>query len=370
MRQLIGQHLYIGVSGYSLTDSEKKFIVENNIGGIVLFERNLQSPQQIHQLCSEIQSLRHKMPDKSPIAIGIDMEGGRIARLKAPFTQWPPLKKLGDIDSPTMSFHFSYAMGKEMKSVGINLDFAPCIDVFNNPKNTVIGDRSISSDHEIVAKHASAIIRGYVKSEVIACAKHFPGHGYTVIDSHHDLPMEDLSLERITEIELNPFRKAFKSRVDMVMTAHILFKNIDAKWPVTLSEIFIKKMLREEMKYKGIVIADDLDMEALAKHYDKSVIPVQALKAGIDILLYCNEAESPARVIDRIEKALKDGELNKADLESTYKRLIEFKKAKIPNPDPLPFKEVASLIGHTDHFKLSQAISNGEIIKDLSMAAD
>src|SRR6478752_7151566 len=151
IRHIIGQHFFIGISGHALTADEKKFITENNIGGICLFGRNVADPKQVHDLSSEIQSLRHKQADKAPLFIGIDMEGGRVHRLKAPFTVWPPLKKLGDLDAPTVSFHFANRMGQEMKSVGINLDFAPCVDVFTNPANTVIGDRAISSDPESVA---------------------------------------------------------------------------------------------------------------------------------------------------------------------------------------------------------------------------
>lgn len=361
MKQLIGQHILIGVSGLTLTDWEKKFIVQNNISGVVLFARNVSEPKQIRDLCAEIQSLRHQTIEKTPLYIGIDMEGGRVARLKAPFTQWPPLKKLGDLDSPTASFHFSHAMGMELKSVGINLDFAPCIDVFTNPKNTVIGDRAVSSDPEMVAKHASALIRGYLKAEVIPCGKHFPGHGDTVIDSHLDLPIEDASLERLNEVELVPFKKAIRSRMDMLMTAHIRFTSVDPEWPVTLSEIFLKKMLREELRYKGLIITDDLDMKALAKHYDTADIPVRALQAGADLLLYCNEPDSPPKAIEGIEKALADGKLKKEDLQETYKRILMMKKENIFNPDPMPIGDALKIIGHENHQKLAQGIAAGSV---------
>lgn len=365
MRELIGQHVLIGVSGYALTSDEKKFIVENNISGVVLFSRNVSEPKQVWELCSEIQSLRHQTTEKTPLYIAIDMEGGRVARLKAPFTEWPPLKTLGDLDSPTLSFNFARAMGQELKAVGINLDFAPCIDVFSNPKNTVIGDRAISSDPEMVAKHTSALIRGYMKSEIIPCAKHFPGHGDTIIDSHEDLPVENADMERLNSLELIPFKKAFKSRLEMTMTAHIRFPKIDPEWPVTLSEIFLKRILREEMKYRGLIITDDLDMKALASHYDRAMIPVRALQAGADLVLYCNEPESPPRAIEGILKAVSDGQLKKADLENTHKRILAMKKEAILNPDPAPWNQASQWIGPENHLKLSQAIARGEVPNDL-----
>jgi beta-N-acetylhexosaminidase len=360
MKTIVGQHFLIGVSGHTLTNDEKKFIVENNISGVVLFGRNCSEPKQIRDLCAEIQSLRHQMIEKTPLYVAIDMEGGRVARLKKPFTQWPALKKLGDLDSPTTSFSFAQAMGAELKAVGINLDFAPCLDVFSNPKNTVIGDRSVSVDPEMVAKHATALIRGYFKSEVIPCGKHFPGHGDTVIDSHEDLPIEQSDWERLQSLELIPFVKSFKSKMDLLMTAHIHFPKIDNEWPVTLSEIFLKQILRDKMNYEGLVITDDLDMKALAKHYDRTQIPVRALQAGCDLLLYCNEPESPPRAIESILKALKDGQLKESDLNNTYSKILAMKKQNIPNPDPAPWNEAQSLIGHPDHLKLSLSILKGE----------
>lgn len=365
MNQLIGQHMFIGVSGHKLTTEEKKFIVENNIGGIVLFGRNVSTPKQVRDLCEEIQDLRHTMVDKAPLFIGIDMEGGRVARLKAPFTQWPPLRKLGDLDAPTASFHFSNRMGKELKAVGINLDFAPCVDVFTNTANTVIGDRALSSDPEMVAKHSSALVRGYVKADVLTCAKHFPGHGNTLIDSHLDLPVENKTLEELDALELIPFKKTFKARVDMVMTAHIMFPEIDPEWPVTLSEIFIKDIIREECRYRGLVITDDLGMKAMANHYDADEIPVRALEAGADLLLYCNEPEMPPRAIEAIMEAVAQGRLTKENLENSYKHIMEVKKAKITAPDPFSVEEVEEIVGNPEHKKIADAIMSGQMPEGL-----
>lgn len=361
MNKLIGQHMIIGIAGQNLTDSEKSFIINNNIGGIILMGRNVGDPKQVRNLCAEIQSLRHQTVDKAPFFIGIDMEGGRVARLKPPFTVWPPLKTIGDLDNATVTFHFSNKMGQELNAVGINLDFAPCVDVFTNPQNKVIGDRSISSDPELVAKHASALVRGYIKSHILSCAKHFPGHGNTLVDSHEDLPVEELDLQRLESLELIPFRRTFKARVDMVMTSHILFKNIDPDWPVTLSELFIKKILRDQCRFRGLVVTDDLDMKAMAKHYDPKQIPVRALQAGVDLLLYCNEPASPPRAIEGITEALTQGQLKKADLEASYKRILDVKKEKIPHPDPISVEEMLEIVGSSEHQTIAQALSKGEV---------
>ena len=365
MVKQIGQQMIIGLSGPTLTKDEANFIIENNIGGVILFDRNIQNPQQLHELCTQIQSLRHKMQDKAPLFISIDMEGGRVMRLKAPFTKWPPLRKLGDLDSPSATFQFAFMMGREMKAMGINLDYAPCVDIFTNPKNTVIGDRAVGTTPEIVGKHASALVRGYVKSEIIACAKHFPGHGNTIIDSHDDLPVEDADLARLEKVELEPFKKAFRSRLDLVMTAHIRFSKLDNEWPVTLSEKILKELLRGSLRYRGLIISDDLDMKAMTKYYDREMIPVRALQAGCNILLYCNEPASPPIGIDAITKAVAEGTVSKKTIEENYRMVLDLKKNKIPNPDPLPLAEASKIVGHPDHQRLVAGILEGKIPEDL-----
>jgi len=363
----IGQLLVIGIKGTVLDSEEKKFIVDNNIGGVIFFARNIESPKQIHGLISELQSLRHKMADKAPLFIGVDMEGGRVARLKAPFTQWPPLKKLGELDSATLCFKFAETMGIELRSIGFNLDFAPCVDILTNPKNTVIGDRSLGSDSENVAKLGSALVRGYIKANIIPCAKHFPGHGNTLLDSHEDLPVEkDVDLARLLEIELNPFKRAFRARLDMVLTAHIQFPKIDPEWPATLSEIFLKKILRGDLGYRNLVITDDLDMKALTKNYSPEVIPVRALQAGNDLLLYCNDPTKPPIALVAIEKALESGALKKEEISEKHGRILALKKSKMKTPDPQDLATVSRLIGHPDHLRLSKAIFSGEVPADLA----
>lgn len=365
MRKLIGQHLIIGLSGKTLTSDEKKFIIENNIGGVILFSRNIESLEQVHALNTEIQALRHQMIDKAPLYISVDMEGGRVARLKAPFTTWPPLRKLGDLDSTSAAFKFSQMMGTELKAVGFNVDYAPCVDVYTNPKNEIIGDRSLGEDPELVAKIASALVRGYIKSEVEPCAKHFPGHGNTLLDSHEALPIEEKSLDELRTCEMIPFKKSFRARLNLVMMAHILYKKVDPEWPASLSEIWIKNILRDELKYRGLILSDDLDMKALTNHWDKETIAVQAMKATANILLYCNEPESPKIGLDAIEKALSDGVLPKNQIEAGHKMLLEHKRANLLHVDPPSLEEAKKMVGHPTHMRLSQAIASGDVPEEL-----
>jgi len=365
MLDKIGQLLIIGIRDKVLTQDEAEFIITNNIGGVILFGRNLETPQQIHALVSSLQSLRHKTRDKLPLFIGIDMEGGRVARLKAPFTQWPSLSKLGKIDSTSLAFKFASSMAAELRAMGINLDFAPCVDTLTNPKNIVIGDRAISTDPEQVAKLTSALVRGYIKGGIIPCAKHFPGHGNTLIDSHEELPVESVDMARLKEVELVPFKKVFRARLDMVMTAHIKYNHIDPEFPATLSKKVIHDLLRTELRYRNLVVTDDLDMKALTKHFTTEQIPVRALQAGCDLLLYCNNFDNPPIALESLTKAVKDHTLTAKQIDESYNRVVALKRDVLRNPDPVAFAAAIKLVGTTDHERLSTAITSGDIPADL-----
>ena len=364
-RTKIGQQIIMGLKGPKLEKDEADFIVKNNIGGVIFFKRNVESPEQIRELVSEVQSLRSRMADKAPLFVSIDMEGGRVHRLKAPFTQWPALAAVGKIDSTSVAFRFAQAMGEELRAVGINLDFAPSLDIYSNPANTVIGDRSLATTAEPVARMGSALVRGYIKAGVIPCAKHFPGHGNTLIDSHVDLPVENKSLEELEALEIEPFKKAFRARLDFVMAAWIKFPKIDPDWPAGLSEIMLKKVLRERFKYRGMIMTDDLDMKALTLNYDKATIAVRAVTAGCNVLLYCNEPDSPPTAIDALEKAVVDGKVPLATIEENQRLVLELKKEKLAQPEPLSSDEISRIVGHPDHLKLSKAIVSGIVPAEL-----
>jgi beta-N-acetylhexosaminidase len=367
VENLVGQLFFIGIDGPELSAKEADFITKNNIGGVTLFGRNLKSPAELHKLCTDLNNLKIKSLSKAPLFIAIDMEGGRVHRLKAPFTQWPSLGKLAKLDSTSVAFKFANMMGLELRAMGINLDFAPCVDVFTNPKNVLIGDRSLGTDPEFVAKMASALVRGYIKAGVIACAKHFPGHGNTVIDSHEDLPIEEVDMATLESRELIPFKKTFRARMDMVMTAHIKYTKIDPKYPATLSPTIIKQLLRENMRYKNLIISDDLDMKALTKNYTREEIPVLAMQAGCDILLYCNEPSSPPIGLEQIKKAVRDKTISEAQVNESLKRVTALKKEFLTTSGPIPLAEASKLIGHPEHIRLAKSIAEGIVPEDLKV---
>ncbi|MCB0393549.1 MAG: glycoside hydrolase family 3 protein, partial [Bdellovibrionales bacterium] len=293
------------------------------------------------------------------------MEGGRVHRLKPPFTQWPAMKMLGDLDSAAFAFKVAEAMGSELLSIGINVDFAPCVDVLTNPQNKVIGDRSFGSDPELVSKISSAMVRGYVKSGILPCAKHFPGHGNTLLDSHEDLPVEEKTLQELTDTELPPFKRAFRARLDLLMTAHILYSKIDPEWPATLSPKIIQEICRKDLGYRGIVMSDDLEMKALTKKWSHEVIAPQAFRAGCNILLYCWDISTPAKGLQAVIDAVNKNELDRALIDDSYNRVVSLKKSRLSKIEPLPYEEVKRLVGHPEHLSLAKSLRAGELPDDI-----
>lgn len=354
--------IMMGISGVQLTAEEKKFIIQNNIGGVILFSRNYQDPQQLFELCSEIQSLSQQQEDRAPLFIGIDQEGGRVQRIKtSPFTVWPPLDRAGQLDNTTLTFTWSNLLSEELRAFGINLNFAPSLDVFTNPANKVIGDRAISSDCKMVEKHASAWVRGAIKAGVLSCAKHFPGHGNTLLDSHIDLPVENTTRAELDARELVPFKKAFRSKVDFVMLAHIVFPQIDPKWPASLSSIFVNDILRKDLFFRGLIITDDLDMGALTRHHSKAEIAVRSVDAGAEILLYCNEPDSPVIAMESLIKACESGRLKKDLIEQTHLRISVEKKQKLQNSRALDFEEALEMLKNPERQKFADEVRAGRV---------
>lgn len=361
IRRSLGQSLIIGLKGPSLTPEESKFIVENNIGGIILFGRNLETPEQILALNRDLQKLSQTMPDRVPLFISIDMEGGRVLRLKEPFTKWPSAGALGRLNSSSVVFELARAMGTELFSIGINMDFAPSCDILTNPKNTVIGDRAFGTDAETVSKLASAFVRGLVKSNIIACAKHFPGHGNTLLDSHEDLPIEETTMEQLEARETVPFKRTFRARLDLVMTSHILFKNVDPEYPATFSNKIINGLLKDKLRFRNLVVTDDMGMKAVAKKYDIATAAVLAYKAGCNLLLYCNDFAAPEIAMKALMDAATKNQIDPNEITSNHRKILDLKKAKIKNFNLGTYSEIQHLIGAADHVEMAKAVTEGRM---------
>lgn len=306
VRNHIGQLAIVGFDGHTAPSSLKALAREFDLAGVILFARNVSSPAQVADLAREIHSLARDLP----LWISVDQEGGRVARLRRPFTEWPPMITLGRASDDQLAARFARALAAELRAVGINLDYTPVLDLHTNPANTVIGDRAFGDRPADVARLGRVIIRTLQSEGIAACGKHFPGHGDTSADSHHALPVVEHPPERLREVELVPFRAAIEEGVASIMTAHLLIPSLDEERPVSLSRTIIHGWLREELRYQGLVISDDLGMRAITDRYGAEEAAVAAIGAGCDAVLLCGpDVEQHARTLEALIHATEQARL-------------------------------------------------------------
>jgi beta-N-acetylhexosaminidase len=279
-----GQLLMVGIPGPRVDAVARKLVRDLQVGGIILFARNIQAPEQVWELTRDLQREALDATGR-PLLIAVDQEGGRVQRLKAPFTIIPPARELGMTRTPEEVELLCRQVGRELALVGINVNLAPVLDVPRSPACPQ-WDRAYSSDPDRAARFALAAIRGYLAGGVIPVAKHFPGLGDTMADSHEVLP-QALSGDAKREADLRPFREVAAAGVPMVMTAHLLVPEWDAQ-PATISAAALQDWLRRRLGFQGVIITDDLEMGGISTSLSVSQGAQAALAAGADLLLICN----------------------------------------------------------------------------------
>lgn len=316
LRRRLGQLLIGSLPGPAMTVEMRALAREFDLGGVILFARNVEHPEQVLELAHEAESLGVE----APAWVSVDQEGGRVARLKAPFTVWPPAAVLSRAPSPELATRFAQALARELRAVGVSLDFAPVLDILTNPKNPAIGDRALSSDAAAVATLGAAIITALQAGGVAACGKHFPGHGDTTVDSHVELPVVDHAPDRLRAVEFAPFRAAIAAGVGFVMSAHVVVPAIDESRPATLSAPMLR-LLREELGFGGVVVSDDLDMQAIARTWAPPEAAVAAITAGCDAMLVCSgNVDVQAATLEALVKAVESGALPMARVDDALAR--------------------------------------------------
>jgi beta-N-acetylhexosaminidase len=345
----IGQRLVIGFEGQKPSTEIRQLLREYAVGGIILFSRNVEEPEQLVELTVELRSIARESRHEAPLLIGVDQEGGRVARLQDPWTRWPAARALGRTRSEDMAREMGAALARELASCGIHCDFAPVMDVDSNPDNPVIGDRSFGDDPDLVGRIGAAMIRGLQKGDVAACAKHFPGHGDTDKDSHLDLPRLSHACERLDAVELRPFRAAIEADVAMIMTAHIVMAALDDGVPATLSSRVIGDLLRRDMGYEGVIASDDLEMKAISTSWSMERAAVLAAQAGCDLLLVCHTPDAQAAAAEGLIRAVETSDLSRESLDASERRIQSLKRrycARDVDPDPRSARRTAGLPEH------------------------
>ena len=295
-----------GFAGTSLTVELRALAREFSLGGVIYFARNVEEPEQVAEVSREIAALTADLPPW----VSVDQEGGRVARFRRGFTVWPPMATLGRSGDVELARQFARALAVEMRAVGITLDFAPVLDIFTNPKNTVIGDRALAGRAEDVATLGVAIIEELQRGGVAACGKHFPGHGDTLADSHHDLPLVEHDPDRLRAVEFVPFRAAIAAGVASMMSCHVLVPAFDEERPGTLSRTIVQGLLRDELGFDGLIFTDDMEMKAIAARMPVPDACVAAIAAGCDAVLVCSgNHDLQAATIEALIRAVERNEL-------------------------------------------------------------
>ena len=302
--------------------------LERGLAGVVLYKRNFRSVEQLRELTAEIRRAARR-----PVLIGIDQEGGTRFALDEPFTAWPSAAELGRAHDIGLTEQVARAMAVELRVAGCNLNFAPMLDLNVNPESPVTKDRSFGADPHLVAKMGVAFARGLRAGRVLSCAKHFPGHGDTSVDPHHDLPVFSGTMERLESTELIPFAAAVTAGVATIMTAHILLPNIDPERPASLSRKMLDGVLRRHMGFRGVILADDLGMGAIAKRFGPGEAAVETFRAGSDIAMLCHDWQAVRPAIDAVRQAHQAGIFDAGEWRASIERIERAcEMAELPVP--------------------------------------
>lgn len=345
----------------------KQLIEEYHIGGVIYFRRNIDELEQVTRLSSDLQQIA-KDSGNLPLWIAIDQEGGMVTRIDhKKMSRIPGNMALGATANPEYSYKVSVISADEILSLGINMNFAPCLDVNNNARNPVIGVRSFGEDPEQVADHGSAVIKAFQDKGVSAGAKHFPGHGDTSVDSHLGLAEVAHDRNRLDAIELKPFVRAIEEGVDLIMTAHVIFPAIESEpIPATLSHAVLTGLLREELGFEGVIITDCLEMHAIAKFFGISEGAVKAVEAGADCVLVSHTLSDQISAIEAVKEAVNSGRIAESDIDRAVERIIKLKenrmKALVEGASPVFLER-----GHKpeiDHLMNEVACKSITLVKD------
>ena len=335
LEEKIGQMFQVGFVGTKVTSEISEMIKDYHVGGIIYFRRNIKSLIQVSNLSNELQVLSINQRMGLPLIISTDQEGGIVHRLIGG-THFPGSMVLGATKNVELAKRMGQAIAKELKTLGINMDFAPVLDVNCNSLNPVIGVRSFGEDPFWVAKLGVAFIKGVQAEGVIACGKHFPGHGDTVADSHLTLPVVKHDRNHLEKVEFYPFMQAIQAGVDSIMTAHVCFPSIEPKEdiPATLSYNVLTNLLRKELGYTGIIITDCMEMKAIADGFGTSEGAIMSIKAGSDIVLVSHSINKQKQAIEMVIEAVRKGEISEERINQSVLRILKLKGKRIGLKNP------------------------------------
>lgn len=319
--EMAGQRLMLGFDGTGLNDDIRHLIADLRAGGLILFKRNIETSEQVRKLCESCQAYA-KACGLPPLFISIDQEGGVVARLREPFTIF---KGNPFIETDEQAIDFALTTARELRDIGVNMNLAPVLDVVAGYENSIMASRAFKGGPERVAALGASVIRTFQENGIMAVAKHFPGIGRTVKDSHFFLPELDIDLSSLEALDLIPFKAAMDEGVSGVMLSHILYSRLDPEWPASLSPAIAQDLLRTRMGYEGLVMTDDLDMKAIQK--DTLTCMRQILVSGVDMALICHKGPAIDKAFHEILRRLDQGdERQLKDGQKSVQRILKLKE--------------------------------------------
>ncbi|WP_127585222.1 beta-N-acetylhexosaminidase [Paenibacillus koleovorans] len=368
LRRKIGQMLQCGFDGTIPNEDILKLIREHAIGGVILFARNVSSAVQVAEMNAALQKAALESGGE-PLWISIDQEGGMVARLIEGVALMPGNMALSAGGTAEQSYQASRVAGEELRALGINLNFAPVLDVNNNANNPVIGVRSYGESPDRVGDFGLAAIRGLQEAGIAAAAKHFPGHGDTDVDSHLDLPKIKHDRERIYSVELPPFVRAIQGGVDSIMSSHVYFPAFEPDGlPATLSRRVLTGLLREELGYDGVIMTDCMEMNAIAGHYGTVNAAVMAVEAGADMVLLSHRHDLQYGAVEALVAAVESGRIAEARIDASVQRLLALKAKRGVTAAAVAARAAAptageafARVGGREHMALAQSLSEASV---------
>ncbi len=344
----------IGFEDPEVTPDLRTWIQEHRPGGIILFARNLVNAEQTAKLTNDLQAIA----GDHPLLIAIDQEGGRVSRLPPDFTIFPPAATVAQSGSTELTYQAAAVTAKELRSVGINMNMAPVLDIHTNPANPIIGNRAFGTTPEQVCRMSAATIAGLHDHRVLACGKHFPGHGDTNTDSHLELPTVQASRQQLEDRELQPFRYAIHHGLQAMMTAHIHYPALDPTYPATLSSTILSGLLRRDLGFSGVILSDDLEMRAILDHSHIGDAAIRSLQAGADMLLICKSRTLATDTVHALRHALISHQLDPAQVEASIARIQQMKQQFVLPYHPIDLSTISNTVGISSHRDVLASIVN------------
>ena len=351
LREAVGQLFILGFEGRESSETLEAFVRGCNPGGLILFARNVGSPEEVAALTAALQAA-----SPAPLFIAIDQEGGRVARLGPPFTQWPSPSAVGAVGSVKLTYALGEAIAKELLAVGINMNLAPVLDVLTNPANPIMAGRSFGADPQMVAQLGTAFFWGHRDIGVLAVGKHFPGHGDTAVDSHLGLPVVPHELARLLAVELAPFIEVIGEGIPALMTAHLLIPALDPERPATLSRPILSDLLRNRMGFSGLVLSDDLLMRGIVDTTPPGEAAVRFLEADGDLILISQDQAVQREALAAVAEAVERGRLSEARVKESHDRIASAKAHYARLATPVAHDAVRRVVGCDAHRRLADLL--------------